>query len=78
MTRTLIAILNVGRDERLAGAGALMLSTRMCRFLPLIFLPASYPCGINARPPFSRFHAWLSMMAAVGLPCRCARSRHCS
>src|ERR1700675_2434889 len=20
-------------------------STRMCRFLPLIFLPASYPCG---------------------------------
>ena len=21
------------------------MSTRMCRFLPLIFLPASYPCG---------------------------------
>src|ERR1039458_7627627 len=33
-------------------------STRMCRFLPLIFLPASYPCGSMHAPPFFRaFHA---------------------
>jgi hypothetical protein len=34
---------------------------------------------INERPPFSAlFTLWLSMMAAVGLACRCSRSRHCS
>src|SRR6185503_18353329 len=27
-------------------------STRMCRFLPLIFLPASYPCGSMHAPLF--------------------------
>src|SRR6266850_4910053 len=33
-------------------------STRMCRFLPLIFLPASYPCGsMHAPPLFCAFHA---------------------
>src|SRR4029453_2686732 len=32
-------------------------STRMCRFLPLIFLPASYPCGSMHAPLFLRFHA---------------------
>src|SRR5216684_3781633 len=33
-------------------------STRMCRFLPLIFLPASYPCGSMHAPPFfCAFHA---------------------
>src|SRR6185503_3972656 len=32
-------------------------STRMCRFLPLIFLPASYPCGSMHAPLFPRFHA---------------------
>src|SRR5450631_3722870 len=30
-------------------------STRMCRFLPLIFLPASYPCGSMHAPLFLRF-----------------------
>src|SRR6267378_2537170 len=30
-------------------------STRMCRFLPLIFLPASYPCGSMNAPLFPRF-----------------------
>src|SRR5450759_3282530 len=29
-------------------------STRMCRFLPLIFLPASYPCGSMHAPLFPR------------------------
>ena len=50
-----------------------------CRFLPLIFLPASYRCGDQCTPPFfgALFTLWLSMMAAVGLACRCARSRHC-
>src|SRR5882757_1761640 len=40
-------------------------STRMCRFLPLIsaqrlrcrFLPASYPCGSMQAPFFCAFHA---------------------
>src|ERR1700677_4103183 len=40
-------------------------STRMCRFLPLIsaqrlrcrFLPASYPCGSMNAPLFRAFHA---------------------
>src|SRR5450432_3681225 len=32
-------------------------STRMCRFLPLIFLPASYPCGSMRAPFFCAFHA---------------------
>src|ERR1700688_4434193 len=32
-------------------------STRMCRFLPLIFLPASYPCGSMHAPLFPRFSA---------------------
>src|SRR5580700_2191133 len=32
-------------------------STRMCRFLPLIFLPASYPCGSMQAPLFRAFHA---------------------
>src|SRR5271167_4917496 len=32
-------------------------STRMCRFLPLIFLPASYPCGSMNAPFFRAFHA---------------------
>src|SRR3977135_3719252 len=32
-------------------------STRMCRFLPLIFLPASYPCGSMQTPLFPRFSA---------------------
>src|SRR5258707_9658227 len=30
-------------------------STRMCRFLPLIFLPALYPCG--SMQAFRAFHA---------------------
>src|SRR5450432_1968564 len=32
-------------------------STRMCRFLPLIFLPASYPFGSMHAPLFRAFHA---------------------
>src|ERR1700688_3913463 len=32
-------------------------STRMCRFLPLIFLPASYPFGSMHAPFFCAFHA---------------------
>jgi len=52
-------------------------STRMCRFLPLIFLPASYPCWDQCAPPFSApfFTLLLRMMAAVGLASRCSRSR---
>ena len=33
------------------------MSTRMCRFLPLIFLPASYPGGSMQAPLFGAFHA---------------------
>jgi hypothetical protein len=71
-----IAILNVGRmnddvEQRPNG------STRMCLFLPLIFLPASYPCGSMHAPFSALFTLWLSMMAAVGLASRYARSRHC-
>jgi hypothetical protein len=45
----------------------------------LSLLARIVPVRINARPPFSAlFTLWLSMMAAVGLASRCARSRHCS
>src|SRR5258705_13598999 len=48
-------------------------------FLALDLLTRIVPVRINARPPFSAlFTLWLSMMAAVGLASRCARSRHCS
>src|SRR5882757_866340 len=36
-------------------------STRMCRFLPLIFLPASYPCGSMNAPLFPRFSRALAV-----------------
>jgi len=32
-------------------------STRRCRFLPLIFLPASYPADRCGPPFFGAFHA---------------------
>src|SRR5438445_2827704 len=32
-------------------------STRICRFLPLISLPASNPCGSMLAPLFGAFHA---------------------
>jgi hypothetical protein len=45
----------------------------------LSLLARIVPVRINARPPISAlFTLWLSMMAAVGLASRCARSRHCS
>src|SRR6266404_4399916 len=45
--------------------------------LALDLLARIVPVRINARPPFSAlFTLWLSMMAAVGLAFRCARSRH--
>src|SRR5262249_10152077 len=31
-------------------------STAVCRFLPLIFLPASYPAESIVAPPFRAFH----------------------
>jgi hypothetical protein len=47
--------------------------------LALDLLACIVPVRINARPPFSALLTlWLSMMAAVGLAFRCARSRHCS
>ena len=50
---------------------------RRWRFLPLIFLPASKPCGSIQGPLFQRsLTLWLSMMAAVGLASRLPRSRH--
>ena len=51
-------------------------STRMCRLRPVSFLPASKPCGSIDAPLFCAALAlWLSMMAALGLASRPARSR---
>src|ERR1700733_14710179 len=47
------------------------------RFLPLVFLAASYPCGSMWAPPFSALLTLCaSMIAAVGLASRAACSRH--
>ena len=52
------------------------MSTRICRFLPLISLPASNPSRVDPGPPFSAlFTLWLSMMQAVGLASHSALSR---
>src|SRR5690242_7004892 len=46
-------------------------STRTWRFLPLISLPASKPCGSTPGPPFSAlFTLWLSTIQAGGLASR--------
>src|SRR5882762_11266602 len=73
-------------DERWRGAGGLMcrqecalLALDLSATSSLSLLARIVPVRINARPPFSAlFTLWLSMMAAVGLASRCARSRHCS
>src|ERR1035438_5232255 len=53
-----------------------LLGVGICRFLPLMSLPASNPGGSIQGPPFSAlFTLWLSMMAAVGLASRPARAR---
>src|SRR5208337_4807114 len=71
-----IAILNVGGVMMLCRSSPCV-STRTCRFLPLISLPASKPGGSMRGPPFSAlFTLWLSMMQAVGLASRSAFSRH--
>jgi hypothetical protein len=49
-----IAILNVGRMNDGVEQKAYCID-RMCRFLPLIFLPASYPGGLMHAPLFPRF-----------------------
>jgi len=73
-----IAILNVGRmndgvEQKAYGVD------KNVPLLTLDLLARIVPVRINARPPFSApFTLWLSMMAAVGLASRCARSRHCS
>jgi len=73
-----IAILNVGRMNDGVEQEAYCIDKNV-PLLALDLLAASYPCGFNARPPFSAlFTLWLSMMAAVGLASRCSRSRHCS
>jgi hypothetical protein len=72
-----IAILNVGRMNDGVEQEAYCVDKNV-PLLALDLLARIVPVRINARPPFSAlFTLWLSMMAAVGLACRCARSRHC-
>ena len=55
-------------------------STRICRLIPLIFLPARIIAGwINADPPFSAlFTLWLSITqrCRAGLPTDCLAALH--
>ena len=71
-----IAILNVGGMDD----GVQQQSERIDENMPLLAfdqLAGIEPMRINAGPPFSAlFTLWLSMMAAVGLASRSARSRH--
>src|SRR5258708_32739588 len=79
-----IAILDIGRMNN----GVEQQAYCVDKNVPLLALDLSatpslsllariVPVRINARPPFSAlFTLWLSMMAAVGLTFRCARSRH--
>jgi hypothetical protein len=73
-----IAILNVGRMNDGVEQKAYCVDKNV-PLLALDLLARIVPVRIDARPPFSAlFTLWLSMMAAVGLASRCARSRHCS
>jgi hypothetical protein len=73
-----IAILDVGRMNDGVEQEAYCVDKNV-PLLALDLLARIVPVRINARPPFSAlFTLWLSMMAAVGLASRCARSRHCS
>jgi len=72
-----IAILDVGRMNDGVEQQAYCVDKNV-PLLALDLLARIVAVRINARPPFSAlFTLWLSMMAAVGLACRCARSRHC-
>jgi hypothetical protein len=51
-----IAILDVGRMFNGVEQQAYCVD-KMCHFLPLIFLPASYPCGSMHAPFFCAFDA---------------------
>src|SRR5476651_568677 len=72
-----VAILNVGRMND----GVEQQAYCVDKNVPLLafdLLARIVAVRINARPPFSAlFTLWLSMMAAVGLAFRWARSRHC-
>jgi hypothetical protein len=73
-----IAILDIGRMNNGVEQQAYCVDKNV-PLLALDLLARIVPVRINARPPFSAlFTLWLSMMAAVGLAFRCARSRHCS
>src|ERR1700694_1887343 len=73
-----IAILNVGRMNDGMEQKAYCVDKNV-PLLALDLLACIVPVRVNERPPFSAlFTLWLSMMAAVGLASRCARSRHCS
>jgi hypothetical protein len=73
-----IAILDVGRMNDGVEQQAYCIDKNV-PLLALDLLARIVPVRINARPPFSAlFTLWLSMMPAVGLAFRCARSRHCS
>jgi len=73
-----IAILDIGRMNNGVEQQAYCVDKNV-PLLALDLLARIVPVRINARPPFSAlFTLWLSMMAAVGLACRCSRSRHCS
>src|SRR6266404_1147135 len=71
-----IAILDIGRMNNGVEQQAYCVDKNV-PLLALDLLARIVPVRINARPPFSAlFTLWLSMMAAVGLAFRCARSRH--
>ena len=71
-----IAILDVGRMNDGVEQQAYCVDKNV-PLLALDLLARIVPVRVNARPPFSAlFTLWLSMMAAVGLAFRCARSRH--
>ena len=71
-----IAILDVGGMDD----GVHQQTQRIDENMPLLALDqlaGIEPVRIDASPPFSAlFTLWLSMIAAVGLASRCARSRH--
>ena len=72
-----IAILDIGRMNNGVEQQAYCVDKNV-PLLALDLLARIVPVRINARPPFSAlFTLWLSMMAAVGLAFRSARSRHC-
>ena len=71
-----IAILHVGGRDDAVQEQALGVDQKV-PLLALDQLGRIKAGRIDARPPFSAlFTLWLSMMQAVGLACRSARSRH--